>query len=167
MKLKSTGRRLATGAAALAIAGTTMLTGAGPANADSVTTINGWSTWSNPVRCKDSNGAYVTLCIYYSPGAEGAMTMEYTVQDGEIDGTFWKQDQYGSAGYGQKVRNNAASVENASNSTIGVWVYPWFYGDANYVPAGRGGSLTSNLRNNEASWGMVDQLDRGGHVRLD
>ncbi|MGW6915841.1 hypothetical protein ACWGB8_18800 [Kitasatospora sp. NPDC054939] len=167
MKLKTTGRRLATGAAALAIAGTTMLTGAGPANADTATWINGWSTWSNPVRCKDSNGAYVTVCIYYSPDAEGAMTMEYTVQDGEIAETFWKKDAYGSAGYGQKVRNNAASVENATNSTLGVWVYPWFYGDVNYVPGGRGGNLTPNLRNNEASWGFLDQLDRGGQVRLD
>ncbi|MFJ3787091.1 hypothetical protein [Kitasatospora sp. NPDC090091] len=166
MKLKSAGRRLATGAAALAVAGTTMLTGAGQANA-AVTTINGWSTWSSPVRCQDSNGATVTFCIYYSPSAEGAMAMEYSLQDGQIDETFWKKDQYGSAGYGQKVRNNAASVENASSSTIGVWVYPWFYGDANYVPAGRGGNLTSNLRNNEASWGMLDYLDRGGQVRLD
>ncbi|MFE2728122.1 hypothetical protein [Kitasatospora sp. NPDC059327] len=59
------------------------------------------------------------------------------------------------------------SVENASNSTVGVWVYPWLHGDANYVRAGRGGGPTSNLRNNEASWGMVDQLNRGGHLRLD
>ncbi|MFJ9947743.1 hypothetical protein [Kitasatospora sp. NPDC091207] len=59
------------------------------------------------------------------------------------------------------------SVENASTSTIGVWVYPWFYGDANDVLAGRGGSPTSNLRNNEASWGTVDQLNRGGRLHLD
>lgn len=167
MKSTSVGRRLATGAAALAIAGTAVLTGTSPASADTVTWINGWSTWSNPVRCKDSNGVSVTLCIYYSPGAEGAMTMEYDLQDGVIDETFWKKDAYGSAGYGQKVRNNAASVENATGSTIGVWVYPWFYGDANYVPGGRGGNLTPNLRNNEASWGMLDYLDRGGNVRLD
>ncbi|GAA2267058.1 hypothetical protein GCM10010430_60270 [Kitasatospora cystarginea] len=161
----TTRRRLTAIAASLAVAGTVLLTGAGEASATS-NTISSWSTWSSPVRCHDSEGAYVTLCLYYNSNANGALTKEYSTQDGSINETFWATDQYGSAGYGQQVKNNAASAENASNSTIGIWTSSWFYGDVNYLPAGRGGNLTWNLKNNEASWGIVDELNRGGQLVL-
>ncbi|MFJ4679150.1 hypothetical protein [Kitasatospora sp. NPDC088783] len=159
-------RRLATSAAVGTIAAASLLTGVGQASASS-TTVNGWSTWSNPVRCKDSNGATVTMCLYYSPNAAGAFTMGYSMYDSTISETFWKTDYIGSAGYGQAVRNNAASVENAGYSTLGVWVSPWFTGDSNLIPGGRGGNLTPRLRNNEASWGFIGSLPGSPVLRLD
>lgn len=158
-------RRLAALTASLAVAGAVMLTGASQASAAS-STIDRWSTWSSPVRCQDSSGTTVTVCLYYSANANGAFTKEYSLQDGQISESFWATDQYGSAGYGQKVRNNAASAENATGSTLGIWVYPYFYGDVNYLSGGQGGNFTWNLANNEASWGLVDFLNRGGQTVL-
>ena len=166
LKPKSTRRRLAVTAASVAVAATALLTGAGEASATN-TTVSSWGTWESPVRCIDSSGASVVMCLYYNSNAGGAIDKKYdTVQDGTISDTFWATDQYGSAGNGQNVRNNAASVENASYGTIGVWTSPWFYGDSDYIPGGRGGNLTWNVKNNEASWGFLSSLNRGGTLVL-
>jgi hypothetical protein len=61
-------------------------------------------------------------------------------------------------GYGQAVRNNAASMENGTpNCNVTTWVYPNYVGDFNWLSPGEGGNLSPNandpqqLRNNEAS----------------
>jgi hypothetical protein len=147
---RNAARRLAAGLGALAIAATTLLTGASQASAD--TTVNSWGYREWPLRCADTNGTQVWICLYYSTDANGAIYMgEGSSAESAINGTF-RADSFGSAGAGQGVRNNAASMENPTWCTDAVYVSPSYLGDANFVPAGRGGNLTWTLRNNEASW---------------
>lgn len=150
-------RSLAIAAASVVVASSGLISGAGPASA-SESTVSGWNTASAPVRCGPQRR---DVCLYYSPGAEGAIWWTASTSQNTIYGTF-ENDGYGSAGAGQNVRNNAASVENSAECRLGVWVYPNYVGDVNWVPAYRGGNLTSNLRNNEASIGYYDPVNCPG-----
>ncbi|WP_329375672.1 peptidase inhibitor family I36 protein [Streptomyces sp. NBC_01351] len=152
-------RNLAIAAASVVVAASGLIAGAGQASA-SESTVSGWNTASAPVRCS-VNIQRKDVCLYYSPGAEGAMWWTSFSYDAAIDGTF-SDDGYGSAGAGQQVRNNAASAENSTACRLGIWVYPNYVGDVNWVPAYRGGNLTSNLRNNEASIGYYDPVNCPG-----
>jgi hypothetical protein len=142
-------RKLAIRAAALGMAGAGLLTGAGQAQAASAN-ISSWDTYSAPVRCT-STQITVYYCLYYSQGANGAVWRGIETSTPTISGIFYDDGQ-GSAGVGQGVRNNAASAENASlNCNVGIWVFPYYQGDSNWLSPGRGGNLSANLRNNEAS----------------
>ncbi|WP_052443345.1 hypothetical protein [Streptacidiphilus neutrinimicus] len=146
MGLKNMGRRVAmVGTTAALMVGVL----AGEAGATS-TNIDSWSTSTAPVRCAKA------LCLYYSPNAEGAIWQNGEAGAGDLGyWSFANDNAPGSnsgAGAGQGVRNNAASAENgATNCSMGIYVYPNSTGDSNVLDPGRGGNLTSNLRNNEAS----------------
>jgi hypothetical protein len=130
------------------VTGVSLLLGTGQAQASSAN-INSWSTWSAPIRCTSSQTA-VYYCLYYSPGAEGAIWRGIEVSTDPISGIF-SDDGHGSAGAGSDVRNNAASAENASNNNVWIYAYPGGTGDSNWLSPGQGGNLTWYLRNNEAS----------------
>ncbi|MGW0766373.1 hypothetical protein [Streptomyces sp. NPDC002676] len=127
---------------------------AGQASADSAN-ISSWNTDSSPARC---TGSY-SFCLYYSPDAEGAMWATSSDAVSNLSGATFHDDGHGSAGAGQGVRNNAASAENADNyafCNVGIWVYPGFTGNSNWLSPGKGGNLTSWMRNNEASIAIDD-----------
>ncbi|MFI2208007.1 hypothetical protein ACH47Z_46880 [Streptomyces sp. NPDC020192] len=122
---------------------------AGEANATS-TNIDYWSTDSAPVRCSKA------LCLYYNSGAEGAIFYNGMAGADYLRYfSFWDDHTAGvnsSNGAGQEVDNNAASAENGSvNCGEAIYVNSAGYGDSNVLDPGRGGNLTSNLKNNEAS----------------
>ncbi|GLX49694.1 hypothetical protein Shyhy01_26440 [Streptomyces hygroscopicus subsp. hygroscopicus] len=132
----------------------------GEASATS-TNIDYWSTSTAPVRCARA------MCLYYSPGAEGAIWQNGL--SGAYDLGYWSfyddhaPNSNSSAGAGQAVRNNAASAENGSvNCTMSIYVYPGGYGDVNVLDPGRGGNLTSGMRNNEASVNPEDWASNAG-----
>ncbi|WP_037857618.1 peptidase inhibitor family I36 protein [Streptomyces sp. NRRL S-340] len=143
--------RLGTAAAAsLALVG--VLAGQSSATSDR---IDGWNTNSAPVRCGTTSPYF--FCLYYSPGAEGAVWKSRSNAVRNLSGATFYDDGYGSAGAGQPVRNNAASAENASSAcNVGIWYSPDYQGNSNWLSPGKGGNLTSYLRNNEASIAISD-----------
>ncbi|WP_225840373.1 hypothetical protein [Streptomyces sp. NK08204] len=137
MSVKKTGSRVAVvGAAAmLALGGL-----AGQANASYVN-IDSWHTYT----CYNRPGAY--YCLYYSPNAGGGIWSSSALGVPTLSGNFSD---------GNPVRNDAASAENASACDVGIWVYPNYVGDENWLSPDMGGNLNSWLRNNEASIAMDD-----------
>ena len=140
-------RRLTYTVAALAMAGAGLLTGVGTAQAQE-STINGWNTYSDPFRCTVGNDEPTFFCLYYNSGANGAVWKSHYHQ-GNVWGETFSSDRYGSNGAGQRVWHNAASVENDSWCSLAVYSSSVNYGDVNWVPAGRGGNLTTALKNKE------------------
>lgn len=93
------------------------------------------------------------FCLYYSIGLHGAYYgRDYSVP--VITSAFF--GGAGLPGYGQLVRNNAASLANNTGSCdVGTWVYPTYVGPYNWTSQHDAGNLTTTgtivLRNNEAS----------------
>jgi hypothetical protein len=87
-------------------------------------------------------------CLWYSPGGTGAIWGSTNKNTGTITGRF----EFGGAGNGKAVRNNAASMGNPTgNCNVTTWVSPNYSGAFNWLDPEWDGNLTSNLRNNEAS----------------
>ncbi|KJY26638.1 peptidase inhibitor family I36 protein [Streptomyces sp. NRRL S-495] len=139
MSVKKTASRLAliAATATLALGGPGGL--GGQANA-SVENIDSWNSFA----CAQQGGYY---CLWYSPNHGGGFWTSRVVATPTISGNFTD---------GNPVRNNAASAENASACNVGIWVYPNYMGDENWLSPNRGGNLTLWLRNNEASMALDD-----------
>ncbi|MGW0771026.1 peptidase inhibitor family I36 protein [Streptomyces sp. NPDC002676] len=138
MSVMKTGSRVAlVGAAAvLALGGL-----AGQANASYVN-IDSWHTFT----CSNSApGAY--FCLWYNSNHGGGIWSSSAQAVPTLSGNFSD---------GNPVRNDAASAENASACDVGIWVYPNFVGDENWLSPSMGGNLNSWLKNNEASIAMDD-----------
>lgn len=133
-----------TAAAALAATGIAF---AAPANAATGSNIDQWTPSTS---CLNSPYLY---CLWYhqgqgTGGAGWGSTNTYTAT---ISGTFFIGGS-GAAGYGQPVRNNAASMSNGTVScNVTTWVSPGRGGDWNWLSPSYGGNLTPGLHNNEAS----------------
>lgn len=147
-------RRVLAAAGTLSIVGAALAQGA-PANG-SIYNINQWkASWC-------SHSAY-NWCLYYSPGGANGNSAFFNYFGGvpNLSGyTFGTGENKDPSvpGYGQAVRNNAASLEDGTpNCNVTTWVSPNYVGNYNYLNAGWGGNLTPNsadpqqLRNNEAS----------------
>ncbi|MEV7930552.1 hypothetical protein [Kitasatospora sp. NPDC088779] len=154
----TTTRRLAVGTAVLAVAGTSLITSAGGAQAnpivgDNPTWINGWSTYSDPYRCSTGSDSATFWCLYYNSGAEGAVyKSNYQYDRMNAPYAVFQSDRYGSRGAGQRTWHNAASVENPTSCNLGVSTQAPMLGDTNWVPPMRGGNLTNAVKNkNEAA----------------
>ncbi|MFD8754624.1 hypothetical protein ACFV0O_27105 [Kitasatospora sp. NPDC059577] len=149
------GRRAGSTAVAVALAGTGLITSTSQAHA-SGTWINGWSTVSTPFRCTVGSDEATFFCLYYNSGAEGAIWLSSSGKVYSLGGEYFHNDGYGSNGAGAAVWHDAASVEAVEGGcAVGVYSGAWLTGDANYVPAGRGGNLTSTVKNKEESIGAV------------
>ncbi|MFJ9461534.1 hypothetical protein ACIRST_41505 [Kitasatospora sp. NPDC101447] len=149
------GRRAGSAAVAMALAGAGLITGTGQAHA-SGTWINGWSTVSTPFRCTVGSDESTDFCLYYNSGAEGAIWVSQSGKVYSVWDYHFRNDGYGSNGAGAAVWHDAASVEAAvGGCAVGVYSGTSFTGDANYVPSGRGGNLTSTVKNKEESIGVA------------
>ena len=152
--LTSRTRRTLLTAAALTIASTGLIAGAGQAQAAS-SWSNGWGTYSDPFRCTyGSNGEAVYFCLYYNSGANGAVWKSpYTQWNFTAQWTApFESDQYGSSGAGQRVYHNAASAENDTNScNLGVYSNWNTDGNVTWIPPLRGGNLNSYVKNHNES----------------
>lgn len=99
--------------------------------------------------CQDSPYPY---CLWYNSNGSGAGWGSEAPETAPITGTFFLTNNAGSAGVGQKVRNNAASM---ANGTANCEVVTWYNGDEtgnwNELDPDWGGNLTPALHNNEAS----------------
>ena len=132
-------------AGVLAVAGSAL--GASQASASTNWWVGSWSIIGN-VGCPDVGDA---ICLFYHPGPtnKGAYLEVY---DGIPNLSGYVFSGKGLAGAGQKVRNNAASMESIDPScSAQVFVYPMYTGDSNEVGPYRGGNLNWALVNNEAS----------------
>ncbi|MGW7376781.1 hypothetical protein DEJ48_04040 [Streptomyces venezuelae] len=106
--------------------------------------IDKWPSFWQPC------GTY--MCLYYSPNLDNASWTPTSTSDKDLGGNKFGNHGTGTAGAGQVVRNNAASMgNNTTNCHVATFVSPNFQGDANWLHAGHGGNLNSTLRNNEAS----------------
>ena len=110
------------------------------------TKINAWVPGST---CSSAGHQF---CLWYAQGkGTGGAGWGSSGSVGTISGTFTIGGS-GAAGYGQAVRNNAASMTNATtNCNVTTWYSPNYTGAFNWLSPDEGGNLTSNLRNNEAS----------------
>ncbi len=118
----------------------------GGSGGGSTTNIDQWTPGNT---C--SNAGF-QFCLWYAQGqGTGGAGWGGRGSVGTISGTFTIGGS-SQAGYGQAVRNNAASMTNVtSNCNVTVWVSPNYTGDFNWLHPDKAGNLTSNLRNNEAS----------------
>jgi len=146
---KNTGRLMA----CAALAAGSVAAGATAASATSAN-ISSWNTDSSPVRCGTTSP--YDFCLYYSPGAEGAVWKSTSAAVPNLSGHTFSNDGHGSAGAGQQVRNNAASAENATECNVGIWYSTDYSGNSDWLSPGKGGNLSSWLRNNEASIAVDD-----------
>ncbi|GIG92305.1 hypothetical protein [Plantactinospora endophytica] len=120
---------------------------ASPAQAANIDT---WSSFWQPC------GTY--LCLYYSPGLTNASWRPGGTSYSNLSGYTFSNGGTGTAGAGQAVRNNAASMGNhTANCNVTTWISPGFTGpygdwrDNNWLSPGHAGNLNGYLRNNEAS----------------
>ncbi|MFJ6773217.1 hypothetical protein ACIQOV_20070 [Kitasatospora sp. NPDC091257] len=144
----SKAHKIALGAAALAVAATSVVTGSTAAHASTSTTISGWNTYSDPWRCTTGSDDPTFWCLYYNSGAEGAVyKSNYREDRMAAPYGYFQADAYGSRGAGQRTWHNAASVENSAGCNLGIFTEYGSFGDANWVPPYRGGNLTSAVKN--------------------
>ncbi|MFE7529884.1 hypothetical protein ACFU7Y_29830 [Kitasatospora sp. NPDC057542] len=153
-RLTSRARKALLTAAALTVASSALIAGAGQAQAAS-SWSNGWGTYSNPFRCTNGNdGEAVYFCLYYNSGANGAVWKSpYRLWNFNRTWTApFERDQYGSNGAGQRVYHNAASAENDTNNcNLGVYSNWNTDGDVTWIPPLRGGNLNSYVKNKNES----------------
>ncbi|MEV7710859.1 peptidase inhibitor family I36 protein [Streptomyces sp. NPDC088270] len=136
-------KRTTLAATAMAAVGAVTL-GLAPTASATSTNIDTWSSFWQPC------GTY--MCLYYSPNLTGASWTPAGTSDSNLSGNKFANHGTGSAGAGQVVRNNAASMGNhTTNCHVAVFYSPGFKGDANWLHAGHAGNLNSALRNNNAS----------------
>ncbi|GLX19706.1 MULTISPECIES: peptidase inhibitor family I36 protein [Streptomyces] len=139
-------RRMAT-AAAVAAAGLALAGVATSPAAAAGGKVQGWKVSTSPYRCTGD------VCLYYSPGAEGAIWAKTSFTDYNLsDNRFWS-DQYGSAGSGQSVNDNAASQENNTAYTLYTYTGANMTGSVAWTPAWYGGNLGAvGMRNTVSSY---------------
>lgn len=140
-------KRAAVLAATAGLAATGIGLGAGAANAYTGWNVNGWTPSTT---CLDSVYLY---CLWYhaGDGTGGAGWGSTAMNTSTISGTFFIGGS-GASGYGQPVRNDAASMSNGTYTcNVTTWVYPGYTGDWNWLSPAYGGNLNSALVNNEAS----------------
>jgi hypothetical protein len=129
---------------------------AGQASAASANITSSNLGWTSQSGCDLSSTNW--FCLYFSPNHTGGVWRSGAAAVSTISGTF-----SGGAGNGQAVRNNAASADNGTACHVGIWVFPGYLGDSNWLIAtNKGGNLTSGtpqLRNNEASIAVDDTTD--------
>jgi hypothetical protein len=95
--------------------------------------------------CKDNAWYY---CLWYGPNYTGAEWGSQVSSYKTITATFPDN----GTGEGQPVRNNAASMGDATaGCNVTTWFSPGFVGPFNWLEPGWAGNLTANLRDNEAS----------------
>lgn len=95
--------------------------------------------------CQDHDWYY---CLWYSPNYTGAEWGSQVSSYKLITATFPDN----GLGEGQPVRDNAASMGNATEGcNVTTFFKPGFAGPFNWLDPGWAGNLTSNLRDNEAS----------------
>ncbi|MEV0784930.1 hypothetical protein AB0I52_18535 [Streptomyces sp. NPDC050423] len=136
-------KRTALAATAMAAVGAVTL-GLAPAAGATSTNIDTWSSFWQPC------GTY--LCLYYSPNLTNASWTPTRTSDKDLAGNKFANHGTGTAGAGQVVRNNAASMgNNTTNCHVAVFYSPGWKGDANWLHAGYAGNLNGDLRNNNAS----------------
>jgi hypothetical protein len=118
----------------------------GPGIGSSSTNIDSWKPGST---CSSAGHQF---CLWYGQGdGTGGAGWGSSGDVGTITGTFTIGGS-GAAGYGQAVRNNAASMTDAtSNCNVTTWYSPNSTGPFNWLKPDEAGNLTSGLRNNEAS----------------
>ncbi|MEY9892759.1 hypothetical protein ABIA31_006437 [Catenulispora sp. MAP5-51] len=127
----------------LAAAAGTLMVGAGAtqASADSANV----SSWNSPASC-NSVSAY-WFCLYYHQNQQGSVWRSTSPKVSTITALF---------GADGPVRNNAASADNGSLCNVGIWVFPGYSGDSDFLSPNRGGNLGPALRNHEASIAIDD-----------
>ncbi|MGW2106321.1 hypothetical protein [Streptomyces sp. NPDC001948] len=128
----------------IAVAATSAATLALAPTAGASTNIDTWSSFWQPC------GTY--MCLYYSPNLTNASWTPSGTSDSDLSGNKFANHGTGSAGAGQVVRNNAASMgNNTTNCRVAVFYSTGFKGDANWLHAGHAGNLNGDLRNENAS----------------
>lgn len=140
-KAKRTAALLAT----LVTVGAAAAVAAPAAHADKIDT---WKpgTWSQPC------GSY---CLYYSQGLYGGCYKD-SVDVYDLNYVIFENCGEGSAGVGQRVGNNAASMGNKdTDCNVTAWYHAGWtapsYTYENWLDPGYSGNLTSVMRNNERS----------------
>ena len=115
-------------------------------DSSSGTHITGWTPGTT------CSAAGHQFCLWYAQGqGTGGAGWGSSGSVGTISGTFTIGGS-GAAGYGQAVRNNAASMTNVTtNCNVTTWYSPNYTGPYNWLSPDTGGNLTSTLHNNEAS----------------
>ncbi|RAG80760.1 hypothetical protein DN069_36420 [Streptacidiphilus pinicola] len=100
------------------------------------------------------------ICLYYHSSEQGAQWVANDAEWGDLSGqTFNAQGNFGNVwdGYGQAIRNNAASVANGGYDTVYVYVYRAVDGWGPYDSVGAGGyGNLVNTWNNEASYSIYN-----------
>ncbi|MFD7497571.1 hypothetical protein ACFV8T_35395 [Streptomyces sp. NPDC059832] len=135
-------KRTTLAATAVAAVGAVTL-GLAPTASASSQNIDTWSSFWQPC------GTY--MCLYYSPGLKNASWTPTRTSDADLAGNKFANHGTGSAGAGQVVRNNAASMGNhTTNCHVTVFSKTSFHGNTNWLRAGHAGNLTT-LRNDNAS----------------
>ena len=116
---------------------------------DSNSTSTNISSWTPGSTCSNAGHQF---CLWYAQGqGTGGAGWGSSGSVSTISGTFTIGGS-GAAGYGQAVRNNAASMTNVTtNCNVTTWYSPGYTGAFNWLSPDKGGNLTSNLRNDEAS----------------
>lgn len=100
-------------------------------------------------RCAEDLQTTPAWCLWYSPNMDGGvLTHSYNIPT--LAENFGNGG-YGTAGVGDPVRNDAASMANNNGSCLYTYVYPGYVGNDDGLEAWYGGNLDANLRNNEAS----------------
>lgn len=100
-------------------------------------------------RCAADLHTTPAWCLWYSPNMDGGvLTHSYAIKT--LTENFGNGG-YGTAGVGDPVRNDAASMANNNGSCLYTYVSPGYVGADNGLEPWYGGNLTAGLRNNEAS----------------
>lgn len=100
-------------------------------------------------RCYADLQSTPSWCLWYSPNMDGGvLTHSYNIST--LSENFGNGG-YGTAGVGDPVRNDAASMANNNGGCLYTYVYPGYVGNADGLEGWYGGNLDANLRNNEAS----------------
>ncbi len=100
-------------------------------------------------RCETDLGTTPSWCLWYSQNMDGGvLTHSYDIST--LSENFGNGG-YGTAGVGDPVRNDAASMGNNNGGCLYTYVSPGYVGNDNGLEGWYGGNLTSGLRNNEAS----------------
>jgi hypothetical protein len=145
LSLKRHARAVTMAVAATAVAATALFA-APAANADA---INQWSSFWQPC------GTY--LCLYYSQALANGAFVPTGTSYSDLNYYKFVNVGVGTAGVGQVVGNNAASMgNNTINCNVATYYYKNFsyggnYSLENWLSPGHAGNLTSTMRNNDRS----------------
>ncbi|MCX4730593.1 hypothetical protein [Streptomyces sp. NBC_01363] len=135
-------KRTTLAATAVAAVGAVTL-GLAPAASASSENVDIWPSFWQPC------GTY--MCLYYSPNLTNASWTPTRTSDADLAGNKFANHGTGSAGAGQVVRDNAASMgNNTTNCHVTVFSKTDFHGNTNWLRAGHAGNL-KDLRNDNAS----------------